>query len=190
MRNRIALLGGFAVAIQAAAWAQPNDGSDLLERIRDNVLASVGRLPQYMCSLKIERAQYEAAPGHARNCDGIAGQHKRGRIGRLEERDRVRLDVAIGDSKEMYSWVGEDRFDDRDVFDMVRDGALQDGGYSVFLASIFGRGDEDFIYDGKRDLDGRSLAEFRFRVPKAQSNYVFGNRRKFSVVTAYGKLLR
>ncbi len=169
-----------------AAFAQTNDGLDLLKRVREQVMDSVTRLPQYMCSLKIEREQYAAAPGHARNCDGITAQHSHGHIGRLEETDRVKLDVAIGDANEMYSWVGEDRFDDRDVFDMVRDGALQNGGYSTFLASIFGGDAPKFTYDGEKQVNGRTLAEFRFQVPHDRSNYVFGNRRNFSVIAAYG----
>jgi pathogenesis-related protein 1 len=183
--QRIRIVCIFAGTIQATAWAQTVDGSDLLKRIRENVMDTVGRLPRYMCSLRIERAQYEPAPGPARNCDGIAAQHHRGRIGRLVETDRVRLDVAIGDANEMYSWVGEDRFDDRDVFDLVRDGALENGGYSLFLASIFGSGAADFIYDGEKQVDGRNQAAFRFRVPTGRSNYVYGNRRGFSVVTGY-----
>jgi pathogenesis-related protein 1 len=186
LRTKMPLLWILAV-IPPAAWAQTNDGTDLLTRIRENVMDTVTRLPRYMCSLKIERAQYAAAPGHARDCDGMAAQHQRGQIGRLQETDRVRLDVAIGDGNEIYSWVGENRFDDREVFDMVRAGALQDGGYAVFLASIFGGDAADFTYDGPRRLDGRTLAEFRFRVPHEKSNYhYFGNRRQPSILAAYG----
>jgi hypothetical protein len=134
---------------------------------------TVRRLLRYMCSLRIERAQYEAAPSPARDCDGISAQHRRGRIGRLVETDRVRLDVAIGDANEMYSWVGEDRFDDRDVCDLVPDGALENGGYSLFLASIFGSDATDFTYDGEKQVEGRNQAAFRFRVPAGRSNYIY-----------------
>jgi uncharacterized protein YkwD len=183
--QRIPMLCIFAGTIQATAWAQTANGADLLKRIRENVMDTVGRLPRYMCSLRIERAQHEAPPGHARDCDDIAAQRHRGEIGRLLETDRVRLDVAIGDANEMYSWVGEDRFDDRDVFDMVRDGALENGVYSLFLASIFGSNIADFTYDGERQLEARTLAEFRFRVTHDRSNYIYGNRRGVSVVTGY-----
>ncbi|HEY1755648.1 MAG TPA: CAP domain-containing protein [Bryobacteraceae bacterium] len=185
VRIKMLLLWIFA-AIPPAASAQTNDGTDLLKRIRENVMDTVTQLPQYMCSLKIDRAQYGSAPGHARNCDGITAQHNHGEIGRLQETDRVRLDVAIGDGNEMYSWAGEDRFSDRKVFDMVLDGAVQDGGYAIFLASIFGGDAADFTYDGLTQLDGRTLAEFRFRVPHEKSNYYFGNRRQPSIIAAYG----
>src|ERR1035438_4500774 len=107
-RNRLpaALLAGLAAVLQPAVWAQTSGGSDVLKHIPENVMDTVTRLPQYMCSLKIERAQYASTPGHPRDCDGITGQHIHGHIGPLEETDRVRLDVAIGGASEMYSWVG------------------------------------------------------------------------------------
>jgi pathogenesis-related protein 1 len=188
MSRKIGLLFvcGLAAVVQPMMWAQTSDGSDVLKRIRENVMDTATRLPRYTCSLKIERAQYEAAPGKARDCDGLAAQQSRGQIGRLEETDRVRLDVAIGDANEIYSWVGEDRFDDRDVFDLVSAGALQNGGYLNFLAAIFGGDAADFTYDGEKVLEGRTLAEFRFRVPLDRSNYIFANRRRYSAITAYG----
>jgi len=176
------LLTGF---IQPAAWAQTSDGSDVLKRIRENVMDTATRLPRYTCSLKIERAQYEAAPGHARNCDGLAAQQSRGRIGRLQETDRVRLDVAIEHDTEIYSWPGEDRFDDRDVFDLVSAGALQNGGF-FFLAAIFGGDAANFTYDGPKLLDGPTVAEFRFRVPLDHSDYKFANRSGYSTIAGYG----
>jgi hypothetical protein len=180
-----ALLAGLTAAVPTAVWAQTSDGPDILKRIRENVIDSVARLPRYTCSLKIERAQYEAAPGHARNCDGLAAQQSRGKIGRLVETDRVRLDVAIGLDTEIYSWPGENRFDDRDVFDLVSAGALQNGGF-FFLAAIFVGDAANFTYDGPKVLDGRTLAEFRFRVPLDHSDYKFANRSGYSTIAGYG----
>jgi hypothetical protein len=69
----------------------------------------------------------------------MAAQQAKGELNpRLYETDRVRLDVGVAGANEIYSWVGEDRFDDRDLFDMVREGALQSGSFSGFLISIFG----------------------------------------------------
>jgi hypothetical protein len=179
------LLFGFAAVIQTAAWAQANDPMDLLLRVRDNVTKTVARLPKYLCSLTIERAQYSPNLAHALSCDGLAGQRTKVQFKpRLAETDRVRLDVAIAAGNEIYSWIGEERFDDRDVFDLVREGALQTGGFSSFLTSIFGGTAASFSYNGEREVNGRTLAEFGFQVPIEQSNYVFGNRRAH-VITGY-----
>lgn len=134
MWTRLPLLCSFV----AAAWAQTNDPKDLLLRVRANVTGTVHRLPKYMRSLTIERTQYRPDPKHATSCDGMAAQRTKGQLQpRLYETDRVRLDVGIAAANEIYSWVGEDRFDNRDLFNLVREGALQSGGFSGFLTSIF-----------------------------------------------------
>jgi hypothetical protein len=178
MWTRLLFLCSFAAAIQSAASAQTND--PLLQRVRGNVVDTVGRLPKYLCTLTVDRARYAADPVHASSCDGLAGQQSKGRSKpRLAETDRLRLDVAIVARNEIYSWVGEDRFEDRDLFlDLVRQGALQTGGYSIFLDSIFGSDAASFSSNGETELDGRTLAQFGFQVPREKSKYVFGNRRE------------
>jgi hypothetical protein len=178
MWTRLLFLCSFAAVIQTTASAQTND--PLLQRVRDNVTDTVERLPKYLCTLTVDRARYAADPVHASSCDGLAGQQSKGRLKpRLAETDRVRLDVAIVARNEIYSWVGEDRFEDRDLFlDLVRQGALQTGGYSIFLDSIFGGDAASFSSNGETELDGRTLAQFGFQVPREKSKYVFGNRRE------------
>ena len=64
------------------------------------------------------------------------------------------------------------------------EGALQTGGFSSFLASIFKGKAASFSSNGETVLEGRKLAEFGFQVPRDESKYVFGNRRA-RVVTGY-----
>ncbi len=176
--------------IQPAAWAQTDDPRGLLLRVRDNITDTLARLPKYMCSLTIDRAQYAPDPTHPLSCDGLAGQRKKGEFKpRLAETDRVRLDVAIAAANEIYSWVGEDRFDDRDVFDFVRQGALQTGGFRSFLSSIFTGSAANFSYNGETALEGRTLVEFGFQVPREQSTYMFGNRREHVIAGYEGTFL-
>jgi hypothetical protein len=184
MWTRLLLLWSFGAVIQTAV-AQAYDPRDLLLRLRGNVADTLARLPRYLCSLTITRAQYAPPPNHALSCDGLAGQRSKGQfLPRLVETDRVRLDVAIAAANEIYSWVGEDRFDDRDVFELVREGALQTGAFSSFLASIFTGSAATFSYNGEIEQNGQMLAEFGFQVPREQSNYTFGNRREH-VLTGY-----
>jgi hypothetical protein len=190
MWTRLWLLCGLA----ATAWAQgtpasqtqTDDPKDLLLRVRNNLMATIQRLPRYTCTLTIDRAQYEPDALHrAPSCDDLIGQKIKGQYEpRLSESDRLRLDVAIAASNEIYSWVGEDRFDDRDLFDLVQQGAVQTGSFSTFLTSIFSGTSASFSYNGDTAMDGRPLVEFGFQVPREKSNYVFGNRREH-VTTGY-----
>jgi hypothetical protein len=73
----------------------------------------------------------------------------------------------------MYSWTGQERFGDGNLFGLVRDGAVSTGSFSAMLASIFGGSAVQFSYDGDRTVNGRLLPEFGFHVPEDQSHYLY-----------------
>jgi len=90
------------------------------------------------------RLMEPAAKTLGRSCDDlIAAVNAAAGKRRLTHSDRLRLDVAVsqdrsGEDGEMYSWVGEERFRGRDLFEIVPDGAMATGTFSSMLASIFG----------------------------------------------------
>jgi len=173
------------VSVGVQAQDNPND---LLSRVSRRILDSVNRLPKYVCTLTVDRSVYRTRGGPpAYSCDGLEAREKGGHLGRLSASDRLRLDVAVAASREgfgaggeMYSWVGENHFDDQGLFDLVRQGAISSGSFSALLAAIFGEGRASFSYNGNRTVDGRVLAEFAFRVPLEKSNYLyfFSNNRR------------
>ncbi len=164
MRAGSLLLCGAVVCLHA----QPDPG-DLLQRVTGKVLDTVGRLPKYMCTQTIDRSQYEPAAGLAgRQCEPSARKQLR-----LTTSDRLRLDVAVSAGHEMYSWVGESRFEDRTLFQLVRTGALSTGSFASFLMVVFRDDEASFAYKGETAEAGRQLAEFEFRVPAQSSHYIF-----------------
>jgi hypothetical protein len=190
MRARLVLLLGISFAVQAQ-----DDPKDLLVRVSQKVMDTVNRLPKYVCTLTIDRTEYKnngAASTHS--CDNLAAEKKAGRSKLpLFASDRLRLDVAIGTSheifgttNEMYSWVGDNHFDDRGLFDLVSQGAISTGSFSSLLISIFGEDRATFSYNGDLTVDGRLLAEFGFRIPLEKSNYLylFGPNRSQQVRAA------
>jgi hypothetical protein len=175
---RLRFLLAFSIATCMRAQQDP---MDLLRRVQAKVVDSLDRLPRYMCTQTIDRVRYEAeANAHGSAC----GESPTPRSTHLAVSDRLRLDVGIAATREMYSWVGESRFNDRDLFDMVHDGALSTGSFAAFLTAIF-RGDgTSFTYDGDTAEAGRTLSEFGFRVPYEKSHYFFGEGQH-RVVTGY-----
>src|SRR5581483_5312587 len=112
---RLSLVCGLA----AGAYAQQNP-MDLLRLVRAKVAESLDRQPRYMCTETIERSEYENGRRYiASSCDQAP---RRPPVHQVSS-DRLRLDVAEGANGEMYSWVGESRFNDRDLLDMVQEGA-------------------------------------------------------------------
>jgi hypothetical protein len=189
MRISKALLIRLPLLLSVSCEVQAQDNPNhLIMRVSQKILDSVNRLPKYVCTLTVDRAAYETGGGApAHTCDGLEARKKGGHLGRLFTSDRLRLDVAIGashetlgTSSEMYSWVGENHFDNQGLFDLVRQGAISSGSFSTLLASIFGEDRASFSYNGERTVDGRVLAEFAFLVPLEKSNYLYlfeNNRR-------------
>ena len=102
---------------------------------------------------------------------------------------RLRLDVAVSGASEMYSWAGENRFQDRNLADLVGSGVTSTGTFASFLASIFGTDAASFTYNGDVNVDGRALVEFGFRVPLAKSRYTVTNQAYHAIVAYNGTFL-
>jgi hypothetical protein len=173
VRGRIFLL------LCASAACLHAQGEDLLRRATAKVMETVGRLPKYLCTQTIEREQKEPPPGSAgRNCE----PSKRRQLA-LTTSDRLRLDVAMTGSREMYSWVGEGFFDNRSLFDVVKTGAMSTGAFSSFLRVVFRDDEARFSYKGETTEGGKKLTEFAFSVPQQLSHYTFTGGS--SVITGY-----
>jgi hypothetical protein len=160
-----------ALAIAGSIRAQ-QEPMDLLRRVQATVADSLGRLPRYMCTQTIDRERYEPdVHDRVTPCDEGRTQ----RSTHLATSDRLRVDVATASSGEMYAWVGEKRFNDGDLLDMVHEGAISTGDFSSFLNAIFRSEAASFTYDGETTRDGRTLSEFGFTVPYDRSNYQWGD---------------
>jgi hypothetical protein len=169
-----------AFSIATAVRAQ-QDPMDLLRRVQARIADSLDRLPRYMCTQTIDRTLYEPDAHDGKTaCD----EGPNPRSTHLTTADRLRLDVAMAAAREMYSWVGESRFNDRDLLDMVHEGAISTGTFAAFLTAIFRSENANFTYDGETTEDGRTLSEFGFRVPYEKSHYYFGEGQH-RVVTGY-----
>jgi hypothetical protein len=170
--------GGDVLGIQ-------EDSQELLVKVRRSVMETVERLPKYMCTETIDRSRFRTDLNrHVNGCDEpVTGAVKP--VLPLVSADRLRLDVAISPLREIYSWAGANRFDDRDILDIVTEGLVSTGEFGGYLSSLFGTDAASFTYNGEtKDGNGRVVAEFGFRVPPEKSQNEFGNR-KFRIVTGY-----
>jgi hypothetical protein len=155
--------------------------------IRKNVMATVNRLPKYLCTETIDRSTFlPRAVVPNRSCDDLAsrGKETNWKI-RESQSDRLRLDVAVSrDEGEMYSWLGENRFHDRSLAHLVGSGVTATGAFSALLGAIFGDNVAGFTYNGEKILNNRALIEFGFRVPRDKSSFTVGNG-KYSMIVPY-----
>jgi hypothetical protein len=164
----------FTLALACAALLRAQqDPISLLRVVRTKIADSLDRMPKYMCTETVDRSMFasDVQESESKACEERPGR----RSTHLTSSDRLRLDVAMAAAVEMYSWVGESRFSDRDLLDIVHEGAISNGSFAAFLIGIFRTEDASFTYSGETTEDGRTVAEFGFRVPYEMSHYTYGD---------------
>jgi len=144
---------GLVALPPATAQTGGGDTTALLERIASIVRDNVDRLPNYTCTLTVDRAERVL------------------KTGKLQMMDRVRLEVALVGDKEMYAWPGSRSFKDRPVEDIAPAGSFSTGEFGVFVSAIFLSGAAEFVYDGVEQLNGRKVHRFAYKIPRERSKY-------------------
>jgi hypothetical protein len=151
---------------QSAALSDP-----VLDRTRERMLADARRLKHFTCRQTVKRVDTGKKAIAHRNCSELIREHEvRHSDLPLRAWDRLRLDVAIADGKEMYSWAGAPKFEDDEIRKIAAYGAFGTGDFGPFLISIFG-GSAKIRFIGERTVSGRRLREYSYEVPLERSQY-------------------
>ena len=136
----------------------------LLARIKAKAAENLRRLPNYTCTQTIERTRRMA------------------KARKFEPVDTLRLEVALVSGKELFSWPGAGRFDDRGIGEIVgRGAAIGNGSFATHARSIFLSRYPKFTYVGDATLNGRRAVRYDYRVPQMLSGYQIhiGDNRAF-----------
>jgi hypothetical protein len=179
------------LAVATAGSTADSDSEELLKQARTKVLDNARRMPRYTCVETISRTQYQP-PDSPSTCQAlVATRRLMPTRGAVMLRDRLRLDVAVVDGGEMFSWAGAGKFETHEIDKLVGGGASGSGEFGSFLAGVFGNAPDAIRYAGLSN----SLALFEYNVPVAKSNYRYqikgggrtiGYRGTFSVDPADG----
>jgi hypothetical protein len=194
MPQRVLLVCGFFVVGVAALWAAESTAQLLFNRVRVDVIDNVKRFPRYTCVQTVSRSMFQLPPVGASCANVIAAREHNVAPNRkdagdriLTWHDRLRLDVAVGEKAEMFSWAGASRFESGDITEMVSRGASGSGEFGSFLASVFGGDAEGFLYRGLKDTPLGRLSVFDFTVPLAKSHYQYrSSGKKYTTVGYHG----
>jgi hypothetical protein len=141
-----------AWALAPAGFAQASP-SATLEAIRRRVVEGLERLPNYICRQTVER--YVRPPDAKR----------------YTREDTLRLDVLLIEGKELYTWPGSTRFEEKAIDEVVGGGAVGTGTFALYLRHLFARPGAEISYAGEEEADGRRELRFDFRVPRGKSGY-------------------
>jgi hypothetical protein len=157
------------VAASAASTAD-SDVQELFQKARDRVLDSAHRLPHYTCVETIARAQYFPPRGSPGSCQALITRRRLvNDQGSLAMRDRLRLDVAVINGGEIFSWAGAGKFETQNVDTLIGGGASGSGDFGSFLGSVFGNDPDVIRYRGLSN----NLAMFDYNVPVTKSAYTY-----------------
>jgi hypothetical protein len=162
-----------SMAITVHAGQTPQD---LFDKVRLNVARNLERMPKYTCLQRQERRLFvEHARGSWNSCADLAeARRKHGRDGlRLTSSQRLRLEVAVANSTEVFSWPGGEAFETVEVKGALQQGISGMGDFGAFLGGIFVNKGVSLTYLGEHIHDGRKLAEFSYRVPVESSAYTY-----------------
>jgi hypothetical protein len=134
-----------------------------LARIKTHMMETLTRQPNYTCLETVERWQRNAV---ARQFSFI---------------DRLRLEVAFVDGKEMFAWPGSQRFEDHDLTEWVPSGTFGSGEFASHSRVVFGTNTATFEPRGEQNLsisnpsiskqEKRPAVRFDFTVPQLVSGY-------------------
>ena len=123
-----------------------SEGQEVLDRISHRVSANVRNMPRYTCEETIERSWFD---------NNI-----------LDRSDRIRLDVAVGDAGEMFTWHGDRNFRSGGIDELIQSGPISSGTFSSFLNNIFSPGKAQIKFHGE--------GSFTYAMPLDRSSFVVG----------------
>jgi hypothetical protein len=156
-------------------------GDDVLPRIRANVAAQIARATNYECVETIERFYY-IVPRREGACGQLTAQEKTEPF----LSDRLRLDVAVSNNVEIYSWHGANRFTSSRIDSVVHSGPISSGGFVGYLRNIFLEPGIMFIYQGRSSEELGGIHHFDYRVPMQHTLYSIGAGEGGALVPFHG----
>lgn len=150
------LLPGLLLAAPEAPTGSANSADAdaiRLARIKVHMSEILTRIPDYTCQLTVERTA------------------RLPKTRRFRLMDLLRLEVALVQGRELFSWPGAGKFDDRELGKIVGGGTIGNGNFALHARAVFLGGGVDFKYEGTREEKGRTLFRYTYHVPRAKSGY-------------------
>ncbi len=168
--------------------AADEDPTEVLLRLREQVLAHGKWIPNHTCVETVERDRYEPAVSPVpKTCDALVARRTLVNFPamlRLAATDRLRLDVALAEGREIYSWAGASKFEDGEIDELIPDGAMGTGPFAALVLSAFEGRVPKFTYEGETTLEHHLVFEYSFHVPVEDSHYRVKAGREW-LVTGY-----
>lgn len=158
---RMASLGLLPVLPLLAQNAAPDAAQrEFFAGVRQHMIQTIRQQPNYTCLETIDRSSRASGAKEFR------------------ADDRVRLEVALVDGKEMFAWPGSKQFEDTDLQNFFSGGMYGTGEFAAFARGIFGGATTTFKIEGQQTLDGAPAQQYSFRVQMEHGMLLQGPHQK------------
>ncbi len=130
-----------------------------LEKARVAMARNLASLPNYTCLQTIERMQ-RRAPSR-----------------KLDLLDIVRLEVALVNGRELFSWPGAGNFEDGEITEMVKGGAIGNGNFATHARALFQTNAPRFTFAGEVPFRNTTAYRWDYVVPLERSGYMLSTSK-------------
>jgi hypothetical protein len=147
----------------SAAWlwvagtilnAQSTPGPDtVLRSISEKVKQNLDEAPNYVCLESVQRSRL-LLPG-----------------GTFEPLDTLRVEVGLMGDRELYSWPGDNPFDENKIQELAATGVIGTGNFVLLARHVFLAHAAGFTWRGEENLGSRRALRFDYAVPRDSSAY-------------------
>jgi len=165
-----------ALTFMAGLAAEAEDSpAEVLRHAVAKVAVSANSIVNCTCQQTVTRDFFQPmVPTPPLACSVLLEQKKHPTLDmllRLKATDRLRFDVSMLDSGEIFSWPGASRFDDAGLRHLVRQGGIGTGTFAGFLGVVFQYDVRSFVFERYVLADGRGLLEYSFHANAAEGHY-------------------
>lgn len=164
------------------SFAASDNAQNVLENIRRKVAEQLTKSANYACVETLDRSYLRSTrPGSL-----VCGAEDPVDLQEVMH-DRLRLNLAVSDGAEIFSWHGENKFTSSDIDKIVRGGPISSGSFVGFLRNIFFVRGVAFKYRGEGTEHGRTVERFDYAVATPVSHFrVEGAKNKYATVAFHG----
>jgi hypothetical protein len=143
------------------------------------IARQLSAVANYTCVLTVDRTLYVDEKRHASACETSASDGEKPYM-----HDRLRLDVAVSEGNEIFSWHGGRKFSSAGVNDLVKSGPISSGSFFGYLRNIlFTPG---VAISLNRNGTDQSTYKFDYYVPLKSSAYQIQGRNGSFIVPYHG----